>query len=116
VKIKHLRKREEFAAIVQGGRKARGGAISVYIGPDGPEEELSVGIIIPKKSIPKAVTRNYLRRVIYAYFQSDGRKWDKGEKVVVRVGAFGKIAGKRAMSREVREELDRMASGNSRAK
>ena len=114
MKIRHLRKSEEFAALVKGGRKARSGTLTVYVGPGRPGEDLTVGIIISKKSIPKAVKRNYLRRVIYSYFQTDAHKWQKGKKVVVRVNPPGQIKGKRSLSRRIRDELDGLAASSRR--
>ena len=113
MKIRHLRKPEEFAALVKGGRKARSRTLTVYAGPNAPGEDLTVGIIISKKSIPKAVKRNYLRRVIYSYFRTDAHKWQKRGKVIVRVNPPGQIKGKRSLSRRIRDELDALA-GNSR--
>jgi len=112
VKINHLRKSDEFAAVVKSGRKARGRLVTLYAGKGENAEDLTVGIIISKKSISKAVTRNYLRRVIYQYFKDAGKKWQTGKTIIVRVGQPGPIKGKRPLSRQVREDLDSIAESS----
>lgn len=105
MKIKHILKATEFANILKTGDKIRGKVICLHLLKVPDEGIAYVGVVIPKRYVPKAVARNYLKRVIYAYFRS--MKGDAARKVkaVVRVTASLKEIRKKTISREVRAEI-----------
>jgi ribonuclease P protein component len=108
--MKHILKAGEFADILSNGRKYRGKTISLHAIEGDTPRELAVGLIVPKKQAPKAVTRNYIRRVIYAFFQEGMDKNLKGAKIVVRVTDSLAGMNKKPMCRNIREELIFLAS------
>jgi len=105
MKIQHVLKSKDFAEIFGKGRKTRGEKISLHIKKCDNEKDLSVGIVISKRFAARAVTRNYARRLIYAYFRDHGDHLRGGFKVVVRVIGDLRDLKKRALSTEIRETL-----------
>jgi ribonuclease P protein component len=106
VKIKHILKATEFADILKTGDKIRGKVICLHL-LRAPDEGIAyVGVVIPKKYVPKAVERNYLKRVIYAYFRSMRGDGIRKVKAVVRVTAGIKQRGKKTTSKEIRAEIE----------
>ena len=91
MKIEHILSKQEFAAVFEGGKKVSGRKVSLYILRETGRRKISVGIVISKKQVPGAVKRNYLRRLIYAYFRANAGTVENDVKVIVRVtGTLGK--------------------------
>lgn len=109
MKIKHVLKAVEFAEILSRGRKYRGKAITIYTIETSDPKNLAIGLIVPKKQAPKAVTRNYIRRVIYTFFQDNLGKNIKGGKIAVRVTESLAGLNKKPLSGYIREELKTLA-------
>ena len=111
MKIKHILKTKEFADILSGGEKIRGKTLAMYVrrekNTSGP---LAVGIVVSKKLVPRAVTRNYIRRVMYASFRESGFSRKHETSVVVRVTRAVDRVGKRSLSREIRAEIGTLAT------
>jgi len=105
VKIKHILKAAEFAEILGKGRKYRGKAIAIHTIKTADPKDLAIGLIVPKKQAPKAVTRNYIRRVIYAFFRDNIAENRKGGKIVVRVTDSLADLKKKPLSGYIKEEL-----------
>lgn len=109
MKIAHILSKREFAAVFEGGKKISGKEVALYILRETGREKISVGIVISKKFVPGAVKRNYLRRLIYAYFRENAEKMKKDIKVVVRVTE--KIGEKKRalISKAIIGQLDEVA-------
>lgn len=105
MKIKHIVRSTEFAEIFKTGERTRGKTVSLYVKRGGEEEGPAVGIAVSKKAASRAVRRNYIRRLIYAYFREHAELLEKGVKVVVRAAGDLNGSGKQALSRVIREEL-----------
>jgi ribonuclease P protein component len=105
MKIQHVLKSKDFAEIFEKGRKTREKKISLHVKKCDNEKGFSVGIVISKRFAAQAVTRNYVRRLIYAYFRDHGDYLRGGFKVVVRVIGDLREFKKRALSTEIRETL-----------
>jgi ribonuclease P protein component len=108
VKIRHILKTGEFAEIIENGEKLRGKTVNAYVKKGGQDREPSVGIVISKKFAPKAVKRNYARRLIYSYFQGNDHTWRSGVRIVIRVVRDISAPGRRFFSREIKEDLENL--------
>ena len=105
MKIAHILSKREFADIFENGKKASGSKVSLYFKRGSGAGRLSVGIVISKKAVPKAVKRNYLRRLIYVYWRENAKPAMKDMSIVVRITGGVKGLGKGTLSKTVREEL-----------
>ena len=107
VKIKHIRKAEDFSSVLKEGAKRRGKtiAVSAQRNTTGPRKGLEIGVIVTKKSAPQATLRNYIRRVIYAFFIERGQEIKPGTRIIVRVIRDIKETNRKALSQEIREDL-----------
>ncbi|MFH1837407.1 MAG: ribonuclease P protein component [Candidatus Omnitrophota bacterium] len=105
MKIRHILGKKEFVEILNGGKRTRGEKTTVYTG--GTSEEEAVGLIVPKKMVDSAVTRNYLRRSIYAYFrdlpESEGAK----KRTVIRIISPIDKTNKKKAGLEIKKEIEK---------
>ena len=106
VKIRHILGSKEFADVLKNGKKTRGKIIFLYSKECAAEERLSVGVVISKRVVPQAVKRNYLRRLIYAYFRETEKVYKKGKQIVVRVMRNTQNMQRKSLGKAVKEELD----------
>lgn len=108
MKIKHILKSGDFAAILDKGSRIKGKGFCLYV----CEQEAgfkAIGVIIPKKSARLAVQRNHIRRLIYAVFREIAAKGTtSGKAVVVRL--IQDISGRKRkeLTSELREELEQL--------
>lgn len=109
MKIRHILNSSDFAEILKNGERFKSKLVSIYLERGAGGRTIGVGVIVPKKCAPKAVTRNYLRRLIYAYFREAGGDWAKGSRIVVRVSSNVAEIKKKPLSKEVRESLGSIA-------
>ena len=107
-KIEHIIRSEEFADIVASGKRIRGKTVSLYIKPRERTERLSIGVIISKDFARMAVKRNYIRRLIYAYFRDQSASLEKSNKIVVRLTRNIAGLGRKVLSEEIRQEIERI--------
>lgn len=103
--MRHILKSLEFASVLKSGRKLKGKTLSAHIKQPTEGNDLAVGCIISKKVAPQAVKRNYIRRLIYAYFRENERFLKEGAEIVIRLEKNISGQKKKAISREIREEL-----------
>jgi len=68
-------------------------------------DESAVGLIIPKKMIPLAVTRNYIRRRIYAFFTSLPEKRTKKKRRIIHITKPIKKTKRKNLSEILEEEI-----------
>ncbi len=111
MKIRHLRKREEFAYVLDGKTRKRSSIISLHTRRAGEKEQdlVKVGIIATKKFVSKAVLRNYIRRVIYEHFRTNKELYSPGAMIVVRITRDLEKEAKRELSAKVRKELTKLS-------
>ena len=105
--IPHIRKSAEFRKVLSRGNRARKKDLEIIkMGANGSNP--AVGIIISKKFSPKATQRNYVRRVIYRYFDDclKGRK--TADMYVVKVIGSLKDKKKGTLSKEIRNTLSQI--------
>ena len=108
MKIKHLLKAQEFVAVFKKGAKFRGRQIIVYVKETAPGTDPAIGVVISKKVAQKAVTRNFVKRLIYGYFRARKGQLIKSANIVVRIAEEIQGAGRRTLSISLREELDKL--------
>ena len=111
MKIKHILKTKEFADILGSGERTRGKTLAVYVRREkSAEDSLAIGVVVSKKFVPKAVTRNYIRRVIYASFRESGFSPEGGVSIIARaIRTLGRD-GKKSLSKEIRAEIKTLTS------
>jgi ribonuclease P protein component len=111
VKIQHIRKPEEFTHVLKKGIKKRGKTVSLCAcqGEVSPGGRIKVGIKAAKRYVPKAVTRNYVRRVIYAFFARNEGTFKDGTKIVVTINRKITGTGKKELAREIRDQIGELA-------
>ncbi|MFH1552901.1 MAG: ribonuclease P protein component [Candidatus Omnitrophota bacterium] len=108
MKIRHILRSKDFADIFSSGKKLKGKTVSLYSSRSASEEGISVGVVVSKAMAPLAVTRNYIKRLIYAFFREKDASLAKNFKVVVRLIRNVRGQSKRPLSKELREELERL--------
>ncbi|MFH1310544.1 MAG: ribonuclease P protein component [Candidatus Omnitrophota bacterium] len=106
MKIKHLLKAKDFADIMKNGKRIRGETLCLYELETSDADQAAVGVTVPKRFVPKAVTRNYVKRVVYAYFGRNKEKHDGNKKIVIRVHDTIKKNPRKIFARGIRKELD----------
>ncbi len=105
MKIEHVLKAREFSRILQKGRKVSGQLLALYIEHNARGNRVKVGIITPKKCIPTAVRRNYIRRCIYAHFRDPKEGVRLGTTVVARIKGNTRGTNKKPLAAILRGEL-----------
>lgn len=109
MKIAHIQKSSDFNDVVSRGKKTEGKLLSVYSLRSCEGEPLKVGIIISKKTEKSAVRRNYLRRLIYAFFTEKAPGIKERALIVVRVIKTPGENKRKVISKAIREELEKVA-------
>ena len=119
--VQHLRSRDQFHRVLDGPRAATTEHFALHChagalpgAPNGPGTDLWIGAMVPKRWARRAVTRNLIRRQIYAVVHELHERLMPACYVVrLRAGFDREIfvsASSRALSRQVREELQRLLS------
>ncbi|WP_243855506.1 ribonuclease P protein component [Aquabacterium sp. A08] len=124
----HLRQRPQFDAVMAFPPAVKTAHFALHAATVGRLEQGSalfpgagpwIGALIPKRWAKRAVTRNAVRRQIYAVAQACAELWP-GQAVVVRLrSGYSReqfpSATSDALKREVRAELLRLLNGKRRA-
>jgi ribonuclease P protein component len=101
VKIDHVLKSEEFKKVLEKGFRVKGKNLALYV-LDTPGKRLSVGAILSKKNARLAITRNYIKRVLYSFYRENSSLREK--KVVAKLNKPFDAKGK-GLGVLVRNEL-----------
>jgi len=109
VKIDHIRKAVEFREVLAGGKRQRGKTVGLHSMAGGDKETFYIGTIITKKLAPKANQRNYIRRVIYGFFNDNKQLLTGGTKNIVKLTCDTRDIKRRGLSKDIRKEVDEMA-------
>jgi ribonuclease P protein component len=104
--LKHILKNKDFNVIVKTGEKYKGKILCLYAKDNSENTDLAIGLIISKKKAIRAVTRNYLKRIIYSFFSHEREKIKTGKKIVIRVISTVEKNERRKVARRIRAELD----------
>ena len=105
MKIKHIKKSSVFADIIKNGEKVKEKSIALYFFKRTDEAIPQIGVVISKKAVQKAVTRNYIRRLIYAYFINESEISDKNVKLIFRITRSLRGITRKPLSQTIRKEL-----------
>lgn len=106
MKIGHIRKAKEFSEVFEAGKRISGRRICLYVARS-PETEITlVGIVLSRKCEPKAVRRNYIRRLTYQFFKDEAGRIGDGVRVIVRFQGPIYEKQKKAISQMLKAELD----------
>jgi len=87
VKIKHILKTKEFRFLIENGRKLRGETVFLYadVTKTSGESRISAGVTTSKKYAPRAVTRNYVKRFIYAELRKSTIQKNTNIRIIARL-------------------------------
>ena len=99
-----LKKTDEFSSVFSFRRRIFGGYLAMYYKPNSLGHA-RLGIVVSKKTVRRAVARNYMRRVLREWFRLNCEKLG-GLDVVVRA----QKTFVRAEFHQVQEELLRLLS------
>lgn len=102
--IKRILKTEEFADIYRRGRRIKGTTGSLYIKKDPAEKGIKLGVTVSKKAVSLATRRNYIKRLVYAYFRANKGAWRSGYETVFRMGQLPSRQ-KKALSQMIRQDI-----------
>ena len=106
MKLTHILKAKEFRDVIGTGERVKGQLVGLYSKGYGPNKKISVGVVISKKVAPRAVTRNYLKRVIYLFFTQKRDKIIAGTRIVVRVIKAVEKQKRKSIAKQIRTELE----------
>jgi ribonuclease P protein component len=107
VKIKHIRKPSEFAAMVRKSGKIKESRLTVFFRSYNSPGGLSVGLIVSKKTDPNATGRNYIRRAIYSTCGDLAPRFEKKTDMIVRVDGSTVSVGKKELYAEIKGDLEK---------
>jgi ribonuclease P protein component len=104
VKINRIRKTKDFQDVFKNGKKMQGEIFSVHVLKN-TGTGTAAGATVAKKFAPRAVKRNYIRRLIFATFREKSASLRKDALFVVRLTrSVGEIKTK-PLSKAVRKDL-----------
>lgn len=89
-KAKKLRKTDEFSSVFRFKRVRRGINLDIYF-RDNEIGQPRLGLVVPKKALPRAVDRNRLRRILRESFRLSQEHLGAVD-IVIRVKVSGKEA------------------------
>lgn len=108
MKIRHLKKRAEFAEVLENGERRRGETLLLYSERRGERGLVGVGVIVSKAVAPLAIVRNFTRRAIYAFFRNEAENVPAGTRVVVRLTGKLRDKSRKQIGRAIRADLERL--------
>ena len=103
--VDRIRKTRDFKDVFKNGEKIKGKMFSLYVLKNAGTGPAATGITVAKKYIPKAVKRNYIRRVANSFFRENINTSQKGLKIVARMIRDVEGVGKRTLSLTLRKDL-----------
>jgi len=106
VKTGRIRKTKEFQDILASGEKQRGRYIFLYWKQDKSRKDPRVGTIITKKLAPNATQRNYIKRIIYTFFDSRKQSIKPGTANIIRLVRNVRNINRTRLAKEIRKELE----------
>ena len=105
MKIKHIQNSAEFVSVIKGGRKLTTGRIALFFKKSPVPGAPAIGIVISKKTEPRATRRNYMRRIIYSFFRDSAGTLEETITAVVRVEGNVRGTKRKTLSSEIRGSL-----------
>ncbi len=103
MKIKHIQNSAEFVSVIKSGRKLTRGRIALFFKKSPGAGAPTIGIVISKKTEPRATRRNYMRRIIYSFFRENDVTPGETLTAVVRVEGKARGTKRKVLSAEIRE-------------
>ena len=87
MKIKHILKTKDFRTLIQNGKKLPGRAVLLYVQEIKKNGvfPLEIGVTTSKKQAARAVTRNHVKRLIYAELRKVKVRRDVSLRLIVRL-------------------------------
>ncbi len=98
----------QFKEVTAKGKRLRGRLLTVYFIPDEKKKELSYGITVSKRNAKRAIRRNYIKRIIRAFFLMNGDRIKRSGSVVVRLTRPVHTLSKKNIANSVRKDLEKL--------
>lgn len=109
MKIERVKKTKAFLDILANGKKWQGKLFSLHCKQDDGQKRPCIGSIITKRRAPKATQRNYIKRIIYAFFHTHKHSLKPGSASVIRLIRDVRGIKKRSLAEKVRLELSELS-------
>lgn len=71
MKIGSIRKTSSFRHVVAEGRRARSGSLQISFLEEPASDTLRIGVTVPKRLAKRATKRNYIKRIVKAFFHKN---------------------------------------------
>lgn len=107
MKIKHILKTKEFSFLIENGRKLRGETVFLYADVTNTpgESRMSAGVTTSKKYAPRAVTRNYIKRFIYAELRKTTIRKNINIRIIVRLRKYVNNLSRKEIAILIRNDI-----------
>ncbi len=93
-------RKAQVAAVLATGKRRRDESVSVQVRDNGLEQE-RLGLIVPKRHVPRAVDRNRVKRLLREWFRHHQERL-KGRDVLIR------LVARPSDARSAVEDVDRL--------
>ena len=108
MKIDRIRKTKDFQEVFKDGKKLKGKVFSLYVLNEAGSDAVFMGVVAAKKFAPRAVKRNYIRRLVYAAFREHGASFRRGIRVIARLSHDTGGIKKRPLSKAIGKDIKRL--------
>ena len=105
MKIKKITGSMDFSDIFKSGNRVQGNILSIHYKKTTESKDVYLGVSVPKKMVPRAVDRNYVKRRILSFFRDEATQKDAGYKIVVRIKEEIKEQKAKIISQKIKKEL-----------
>ncbi|MBF0217858.1 MAG: ribonuclease P protein component [Candidatus Omnitrophica bacterium] len=105
MKFEHLRRSADFREVLAKGAVYKSAMFTMRLIPARDQLSIKVGVSVSKKVLPKATKRNYIKRLIYAFFSLNEKKLLKEAKIVVSLKKSCTVNQRKYIAAKTRQEL-----------
>lgn len=95
-----------FKEVTIKGKRLRGRLLTVYFLPDDEEQAFYYGITVSKKNARRAIRRNYIKRIIRAFFLKSEERIKISGSIVVRLTRPVHALSKKKIAGTIRKDLE----------
>lgn len=80
-----VKRSSEFLRTFRSGRSLRENGVQIYFRANQPLGQSRLGIIVSRKTFPRAVDRNRARRIVREYFRNNSGRFRENHDLIVRI-------------------------------
>lgn len=108
MKIEHIRKTKDFREVFKDGKKLKGKVFSLHVLNEAGSNAVFTGVVAAKKFAPRAVKRNYIRRLVYTAFREHAASFRRGTRIIARLSHSVEGIKKRPLSKAIGKDIERL--------